>query len=218
MCLAHNVLIRGLNAIYLQGPNVKDPKDVTDFAFFCNAWVKTVHHHHDAEEKVLFPELQKFTQDANVMKENLEQHQKFFEGMFEFDRYMRELDRNSFDWNATKAKLDAFAPDLMRHLNDEIPTILSLKKYDSEGIRKVWKKTEDEAKGDVRLPNMFDTILPMVLGCADKTFEDGKHKFPPFPFFMPYLVDYWFAGTHRGAWRFCPCDMYGNPKPLAFAS
>jgi hypothetical protein len=63
-----------------------------------------------------------------------------------------------------------------------------------------------------------DTILPMVLGCADRSYEGGIHNFPPFPFFFPYLVDYWFARTHRGAWRFSPCDMYGKPRPLAFTS
>lgn len=56
----------------------------------------------------------------------------------------------------------------------------------------------------------------MVLGCADKTFEGVGHQFPPFPFFSPYLVDWWFAGKYRGAWRFCPCDMHGVPRQLAF--
>jgi hypothetical protein len=58
----------------------------------------------------------------------------------------------------------------------------------------------------------------MVLGCADRSYEGSIHNFPPFPFFFPYLVDYWFARTHRGAWRFSPCDMYGKPRPLAFTS
>jgi hypothetical protein len=56
----------------------------------------------------------------------------------------------------------------------------------------------------------------MVLGCADKTYEGGIHQFPPFPFFFPYLIDYWFARKYQGAWRFCPCDMYGKPRALAF--
>ncbi|PVH93774.1 hypothetical protein DM02DRAFT_619072 [Periconia macrospinosa] len=216
MSLAHNILIRGLNAIYLQGPHVKEQKDVEDFAFFCNAWVKTVHHHHSGEENVLFPELEKFTHDENIMNENKEQHHKFLDEMEEFDRYMRESAPTAYKWENVKPKLDAFAEDLVAHLRDEIPTLLDLKKYDSDGIKKVWKKMEDAAKGDIRLPNMFDTILPMVLGCADNKFEGGIHKFPPFPFFMPYLVDYWFANKHRGAWRFCPCDMHGTPKSLDF--
>lgn len=89
------------------------------------------------------------------MKENKEQHHKFLDEMEEFDRFMRESNPNDYNWEKVKPKLDAFASDLLQHLRDEIPTILSLKKYDSAGIREVWKKAETAAKGDIRLPNMF---------------------------------------------------------------
>jgi hypothetical protein len=168
------------------------------------------------------------------MKENKEQHHKFLHEMEEFDRFMRESNPNDYSWEKVKPKLDAFASDLIQHLRDEIPTLLSLKKYDSAGIREVWKKAENAAKGDIRLPNMFvsaladnrlsnrinqttkDMILPMVMGCADNKFEGGIHSFPPFPFFVPYLIDWWFASKYRGSWRFCPCDMHGTPRPLEF--
>lgn len=59
--------------------------------------------------------------------------------------------------------------------------------------------------------------MPFALGCADKTYEGGKHKdFPPWPFFVPYLINYWYARKFAGAWRFCPYDFWGRPKPLPF--
>jgi len=59
--------------------------------------------------------------------------------------------------------------------------------------------------------------MPFALGCTDKTYEGGVHKdFPPWPFFVPYMVNYWFSWTFAGAWRFCPCDFWGRPRPLEF--
>ena len=61
--------------------------------------------------------------------------------------------------------------------------------------------------------------MPCVMGCVDRTYEGGMHKdFPPWPFFIPYLVHYWLGRTHQGAWRFCPSDMWGQPRPLQFTA
>lgn len=57
-------------------------------------------------------------------------------------------------------------------------------------------------------------VFPFVLGCADKTYEGGT-EFPPLPGVLPYLVKYVFA-ARNGAWRFNPCDWWGQPRPLAF--
>ncbi|KAF2742619.1 hypothetical protein M011DRAFT_472079 [Sporormia fimetaria CBS 119925] len=223
MTLSHNVLIRGLNSIYRQGPFLPPPSspsflatDITYFLFFTQAWVKIVHHHHGAEETVFFPELEKFTGDGDAMKGNKEEHERFHAGLEKLDEYVRNVKAEDWRWERQKEIMDEFCGVLYGHLKGEVETLLALEKYDSVGLRGIWKKTEDKAKGDIKLPGMFDTILPMVLGCADKTYEGGRHAFPPFPFFVPYLIDWWFAGYHRGAWRFCPCDMYGRPRELLF--
>lgn len=155
MTLAHNVLLRGLNAIYLQGPWPQKPQDISDFLVFCSAWVKMVHHHHNAEETVLFPELEKFTGREQIMGENREQHAGFFQGLEEFGAYARETSAQEYSWDRVKALLDGFAPDLVQHLRDEIDTLLSLKTYDSAGLKEVWRKTEEAAKGDGRVPGML---------------------------------------------------------------
>lgn len=65
-------------------------------------------------------------------------------------------------------------------------------------------------------PRMYKGyVLSKSRDCMnEKTFEGGEN-FPPLPFFIPYLIKYWFAAGN-GAFRFCPSDFFGQPRPLAF--
>jgi hypothetical protein len=58
----------------------------------------------------------------------------------------------------------------------------------------------------------------MGLGANDRTFEGGKHNWPPFPWFVPYMVKYFFARRYKGSWRFSPCTLDGQPRPLEFVA
>ena len=62
------------------------------------------------------------------------------------------------------------------------------------------------------------TVYPMVMGTIDDTYENGMHKglFPPTPWFVPYLIKYWYERRHEGSWRFSPCDGFGKPRELMF--
>jgi hypothetical protein len=108
MTHAHNVLIRGLNSIYQQGAFVSDPQDVSDFLFYCLAWVKTVEHHHAAEEKTLFPELEKFTNNPDIMAENKHQHDAFLAGLTDFEYNTRDLplERSKIETRRLHTRLD----------------------------------------------------------------------------------------------------------------
>jgi hemerythrin-like domain-containing protein len=174
---AHNVLIRGLNSIYQQGAYVSNPQDVLDFLFFCSAWVKTVEHHHHAEEKTLFPELEKLTKNPDIMAENKQQHDAFLNGLTDFEHYAESTTPERYRWHEAKAKLDAFTPALIKHLRDEIVTILSLKQYDSTKLRAVWDVTENAAKGDILLPNMFVSSVVFSFITVDSlTDSQGHHS------------------------------------------
>ncbi len=61
-------------------------------------------------------------------------------------------------------------------------------------------------------------MLPSGLASNDVTFEGGVHKWPPFPFFVPYLVHYYYGRKYRGVWRLSPCTIFGVPQELPFAS
>ena len=58
-------------------------------------------------------------------------------------------------------------------------------------------------------------VFPCVLGTADKTYEGGNN-FLPLPSVMRNAIKYWFGSSHKGAWRFNPCDFKGQPVPLSF--
>jgi hypothetical protein len=72
MCLVHNFLIRGYNSIFLQAPHVK-PEDYSDFINYSMCWLNLIRSHHDGEERLIFPEIEKATGDA-CMQENVKQH------------------------------------------------------------------------------------------------------------------------------------------------
>ncbi|KAF4549127.1 Hypothetical protein D9617_23g005420 [Elsinoe fawcettii] len=213
MSLAHNGIIRGLNSIYLQAPNVpaQDLDTVRDFLTYCQCWCESMHHHHDAEEEVFFPKIEQITGVRGLMQTNVEQHRAFTPGFEAFDQYSRTCQLKDYQGTKLKELIDNFAEPLVRHLNDEIDTLRALKKYDSEQVRQAYKQLEKK---------LMDTdnnrIAPLVFGTADRTFEGGKHDFPTVPFFVPYIIHYAFGRKYRGAWRFNPSTMWRDPKDLAF--
>ena len=154
MTHVHNTLIRGFNSIYLQAPHVNLPADIRDLLFFCAAWVKTVEHHHDTEETTLFPAIEEFAKTPGLMEGNREQHHAFTPGLEHLLRYAQTTNPEIYDWFTLKEILDSFAPSLMKHLEDEIDTLLRLERYDSKELMKLWLVAENVAKGAAH-PNQF---------------------------------------------------------------
>ncbi|XXH03660.1 Cys-Gly metallodipeptidase [Hypoxylon texense] len=52
---AHNAMLRGLNALYLQAPSVRLPADAADFLFLARAWSAWVLDHHVLKETAMLP-------------------------------------------------------------------------------------------------------------------------------------------------------------------
>lgn len=214
MCLAHNMLILNLNAIYHQCEQVKEPKDVADFLIFCQASIEEMRTHHEMEEKNFFPGIIEYTGDEHIMDANIEQHHGFEPGLKIFEEYLYAATPETYDGKRVKKLLEDFAVALVPHLSDEIPTLLGLEKYGGKPLGVVYERFNKQIMGSVKDKHR---VLPCGLGAIDRTFEGGKHNFPPFPFFVPYLVNYVFARRYRGSWRFSPCTMFGQPRELAFA-
>ncbi|KAF7876409.1 hypothetical protein EAF04_001501 [Stromatinia cepivora] len=200
MAHLHNCIIRGINCVYLQAPHVRAVDDIQDFLFFIKAWCSFVKHHHDVEEELVFPQLEAFTGQKGCMSANVAQHQIFEPGLHELAEYAEKTLVS--DFNATKicSLIDGFVGALQNHLKAEVPTLLALQPYESEGIMKIFK--ECEAAG-FNQPN--DIALPLILGLSDITSEYGKYVFPAVPGFARYLVHYWYRRAHQGI-----------PRPLAF--
>ncbi|KAH6717074.1 hemerythrin HHE cation binding domain-containing protein [Leptodontidium sp. MPI-SDFR-AT-0119] len=214
MTLAHNIFIRNLNAMYLQYSHIHSPTDIADFLTFCQAFYIALHHHHWGEEKFFFPAVEKYTKQPGLMSTNVSQHQAFDAGLEAFNDYVKSVKPEEYDAERFRELLDGFGGVLEAHLREEIGTLLSLERFGWRELKGAWDELERAVIDDM---GNKDLVLPVGLGANDTTFEGGIHAWwPPFPFFVPYLVKFWYMRKHRGAWRFCPCDVFGKPRELAF--
>lgn len=75
MCVVHNAVLRGLNSIYVQGPNVQ-PADYLDFIGYSLCWHSVIHEHHTSEEEQFFPEIEEAVDEKGLLDGNVEQHSK----------------------------------------------------------------------------------------------------------------------------------------------
>jgi hemerythrin-like domain-containing protein len=167
MSLAHNIMVRNLNSIYLQAENIKEPKDITDFMIFCQTTYETIHHHHSLEEEYLFPWIEEYTGEKGIMEANLEQHKAFEAGAEKFKEYILGTGPESYDGKELKRVIDGFGPALTVHLEAEIQTLLGLDRFGAEKLEAVWKKLDKVA---------FDTIEDKVCFRSCLTGNWGRRR------------------------------------------
>ena len=150
MTHVHNVIIRGVNSIYLQAPNVRNLSDIKDFLHFVKLWGNFVDRHHETEEESIFPDLETFTGEKGLMQHSVDQHLAFHSGLQKLKDYASNSAPEDYDSDKLKGLIDDFGPTLQEHLVEEIGALLALKKYDSEGLMKVWKVSEVKARAKTR--------------------------------------------------------------------
>ncbi|KAG4413505.1 hypothetical protein IFR04_013370 [Cadophora malorum] len=217
MCLVHNVMIRIMNCIYLQAPNVKLEKDITDFTIFMHSFLVLLHEHHGNEEKFFFPMLEEYIGTPGWMEKNVAQHHAFSRGLEGFEEYVKALQGGKAMYDGTKIRklVDDFAPVLAEHLTDEIVTFEDLESLGNKIDWKTWNKKVSEIA--VKTAET-DHEIPIVLTNMDIPFEKPFHQavWPPFPWFAALMFRWMYLPRHKGAWRFSCCDWYGNPKELEF--
>lgn len=154
----HNSLIRGMNCIYLQALHVYKTKDKDDFLKFISFWCGFVHHHHDVEEDMLFPQLEELTSNKGSMKGNIEQHKIFEPRLLELSEYATTTTAAGYDGSKVRSMIDGFGDALHSHLKAEIPTLLALQSASSDSLLKIQK--DCEAAG-FKQPNV--SLLPLHL-------------------------------------------------------
>ncbi|CEJ62864.1 hypothetical protein PMG11_11349 [Penicillium brasilianum] len=207
MTLAHNLTLRHLNAIYLQATGVQNSQDIQDFLFFCKTWVDELHAHHAGEDEILFPMLDTFTGTKGIMSKSEEQHNAFLDGVDEFSQYIQRVTVREYDGTELRRIIQGFANPLLLHLRDEPIQLLQIgEKFGGARLKSVWDKFESTLIKEGMSKWDKHIILPLALGTNDHDFEGGAHaKWPPFPFFLPFLIRVYFGKRHSGAWRFFPC-------------
>ena len=167
MRLAHNILLLNLNSMLLQCEQVTEPKDIADFIIYCQTSIEEIHTHHELEEKNLFPALEEYSVQKNIMAENLAQHHAFEANLLWVEKYLAKVTPETYDGKQLKTLIEAFATDLVPHLNAEIPTLLNVEKYGAEKLGKIWEEFNSKI-----LPSIKDKVcilLPIDLSELELT-------------------------------------------------
>jgi hypothetical protein len=146
MAFAHNIFIRTLNSILLQYEHLTSPTDIADLLTFSQCWHEMVHHHHDFEERYLFPSIEAYSGEKGIMDGNVAQHHAFEAGLKEFGDYVYGVKAEEWDKKKYRGVVDSFMPALIKHLTEEISTLLALDKYGAEKLKAAFDDMENVIK------------------------------------------------------------------------
>lgn len=211
MALIHNVIIRGMNSMYLQAEYIS-PSKASDFLTFCQCWSELLHNHHHCEEHAYFPVIERACGLEGIADSNVDQHEVFMVGLHKFDDYVYKVAPTSFSGDKLIEILDLFCANLQMHLTDEILWIQSLSKYPQLDLGAV----DDHHASYIRARSSKTRLMPILLSNHDVTYEDAIHRWWPAEsrttseFFMRYMWSLW----NRGAWQYSSCALSGKPKRL----
>lgn len=217
MCNAHNVFIRGFNALVLQARGISLPRDVSDFCQFYLCMSETLHHHHTNEEEIFFKSLENALGRPGAMSINVQQHAAFEAAQEELDKYCSNTKLHPDEYSADKflALTESLADPLIHHLHAEIDMLVDLKNQ-GDPTGSITKKCMDD--WELHQMKVASKVVdyPYALYTHDSTYENGIHAWwPPAPWLVLCLVHYGFARWYQGAWRFAPCER-GRPRELGF--
>lgn len=234
MALVHNIIIRGLNCIYLQAPNVKLEKDIADFLQYMFCWSELIHEHHGNEEAYFFPWLEEDIGIKGYMEKNVEQHHAFGPGLKAFDNFVTGVREGTENYDGVKVRqiIDSFGTVLTDHLKDEITSFEDLEKLGEKIDWPRWiKRVQEHAVGTAkkvfdptqskwssRLTRYQDTEIPFLMTNADLSFEKPIHDavWLPLPWYVAMMFRWFYVPKYKGAWRFSCCDSHSLPKELEF--
>jgi len=216
----HNTIIRGVNAIYLQCINIeRSPADLKDFVEFTQTWALALNTHHDSEEVMIFPRLEKVIEEPGFMDKNVEQHHVFHAGVEALTQYLDAVSGGSQEYAGVKIRelIDDFMPALREHLSDEIGTLLALQKYEEKVDLGSWfKKIVEEVIAKAGNTDK-NKIIPMHIHCHDGTYGGGANTpWPAMPWFVGLMFTWIIFPKNKHLWRFAPCADR-KPRELPFA-
>lgn len=150
MALAHNVIIRGLNSVYVQAPYVKH-EDQHAFLLYARNLFHMLAVHHDSEEDNFFPAVEQMAGEPGIMETNVAQHQSFHGGIEALMSYVKKVLDGGEPYNGRHMVelIDVFGTMLIEHLTAEIQTLLNLRCYGAEKMKGLPKALFDEGQANL---------------------------------------------------------------------
>lgn len=221
MAQIHNLLIRALNAIYNHSLRVGvDPStasststtETADFLHFCRIWCALLNHHHLIEDTWVFPEFEKLLGAPGAMDVNVAGHDAFLPGLRLFEAYVSRTRPDEYCGMTLRNMLERFAPLLVEHLHEEIPTVLSMWRVEAKPLGKVWARAEKMGRSG---GSVWEAPV-MVLACVDREMliDGALCEFPEVPRGVEMVVRKGLARRFAGVWRFAPFDFEGKRRAI----
>ncbi|KAM0802061.1 hypothetical protein BDR22DRAFT_820020 [Usnea florida] len=111
-----------------------------------------------------------------------------------------------YKFDTLQSTINGFVSALQAPLHGEIPTLLAMRPYDTEGLLKVYNNCEAGAGEQ-------DEVYHRDMGTEEPsaTMSATPEKA------VLYITDH-IATAHAGAWRLLRCDTFGDPRRLAFTA
>ncbi|KAH8832512.1 hypothetical protein DL96DRAFT_1704575 [Flagelloscypha sp. PMI_526] len=198
MVAAHNMMIRGFNSMAYYAPRIKE-NEVPGFSRYCMAVLQTIHHHHKAEEELMFPFLESKIGEGS-MGGNVDGHHEFLPDLEAFEKYCTSIHAGSvkFEAKVFLEKMDKFTPALIEHLTDEIPTL------DAERLRT--HITLDElASYEKRLQEMIMKETSLVYAFPQAIVNNDKISaawFLPVPWIVIFALKWLVMPWYSHIWKY----------------
>jgi hemerythrin-like domain-containing protein len=207
MAQIHNLLIRALNSIYNQCLLPSTPSQTASFLHYCRVFTSILHHHHEIEDTWLFPEFERLLAQPGAMAGNVEEHDAFLPGLTLFDAYVSKTRPEEYCGMTLRNMLERFAPLLVEHLHEEIPTILGMWKVEAKELEKCWAVAEKMGRSG---GSVWEAPA-MILACVDKEMVmDGEAcTFPDAPGVVEWVVRKGLSRRFAEVWRWAPFGMDG---------
>ncbi|KAL0935613.1 uncharacterized protein CTRU02_210204 [Colletotrichum truncatum] len=215
MAVVHNMVIRGLNSIYLQAPYVSHAESKY-FVKYMLAWYSLLHVHHSGEETDFFPAIEDMSGEKGLMECNVSQHKKFHDGIESFKTYIDACasGKEKFDGEKVVTLIAGFGEVLTQHLRDEITTLLDLRKHGLDKMGGLEEKFGIEGERNMKELGLV-VGLPFCFSNHDLGYEDGLwSSWPPAPNIVKLLCRHVMYRFNSKRWKFAACDRMGNLQPL----
>jgi hypothetical protein len=138
----------------------------------------------------------------------------FLPGLNAYKDYLKTCSKQPEQFSGQKLNsiIDSFAPKLFLHLNEEIPTLLSLSRFGT--TLPLLDMVNQEA---LRSPQTLSKTGGVVffLRNLDLGFEDGRWKnWPPIPAPVWWMIMRSVAKWNKGWWRFASANEMGMGREL----